>query len=416
MNIVSRNLTSRTACPPDLRSSPRRSPAWRRGAASLLLLAFWACAGEENGSSTLERDSAGVTLLTLPAESRHMAWRFERTLEIPSADREADGFLSVADLVSVPGPDGPRIGVLDADAKQVLLYDDQGGLLARTGREGSGPGEFQYPLNIFVGPGDEIFVFDLLNRRLERFGPDLSLLPSWPFEFFFSGGSMAFTGPYLVLQTGDQPEEIDGRLETLTAASGADTLQIARFIREAGGEVELRSCGMRFSGMPPIFGPSLRWSANRRGTVAVAGREGFEIDLYRQPGFDLARRIRREVPAIPATVEMAQASIGESMKVMTPGGYRVCEAREVVEERGFAPVVPVIAELAISPEGSIWVRRRSAEGQEGSTDVLGPDGAYLGTLPPDSPFPDAFLDEGRILVIEEDELGLSSVVVYRIQR
>jgi len=364
----------------------------------------------------MESDSAGVVLVSLPGGDGVLPWTFERILEIGPAEEEAQGFLGVADVAAIHSASGVRIGVLDAEGKQVLLYDVRGDLLARTGREGSGPGEFQYPLTITAEPDGGVGIFDLLKGKLERFGPDLELLPSEPFRFSYTGGPMAFAGPYLLLETGDWTDESEGRLEALTAASGTDTVLVARFDRERGGVVELQSCGMSLSGMPPIFAPGLEWAANRRGMVAVAGTGRYEIDIYRQPSFTLERRIRREVPVMEATEAMARASVGENMKLMTPGGYRVCEAGEVVQERGFAPVVPPIAALALSPEGRIWVQRWAPEGEGRSVDVLAPNGAFLGTLESGSPFPEAFLDEDRIVVREEDELGLPSVVVFQIQR
>ena len=148
----------------------------------------------------------------------------------------------------------------------------------------------------------------------------------------------------------------------------------------------------------------------------MVGTGGYEVDIHRGPEFSLERRIRREVPAIRATQAMAEAQVGDGMRVMTPVGERVCDAAEVVEEQGFASEVPPIARIAISPSGEIYLQRWATRGEERATDVLSPKGEYLGTLALGFPFPDAFLGTDRIVVQEEDEMELESVVVYRIVR
>lgn len=104
------------------------------------------------------------------------------------------------------------------------------------------------------------------------------------------------------------------------------------------------------------------------------------------------------------------------MQVMTPMGRLTCDPKEVVEKRRFAPTVPPIARLAVSPSGEIFVARWAPPGEEASIDVLSLEGDYRGTLASGFPFPDAFLDDGRMVVIEEDDLGLESVAVYALRR
>jgi hypothetical protein len=52
----------------------------------------------------------------------------------------------------------------------------------------------------------------------------------------------------------------------------------------------------------------------------------------------------------------------------------------------------------------------------GPVDIFDATGEYVGTLPPDRPWPAAFASGERILALETDELGVQRVVVYRIRR
>ena len=371
-----------------------------------------ACGGEPGGPRTTVSDSAGVFLVTAPGEEQSLKWEAERVLEIAPAEDESGGFFGVRDVDVVHGD---RIVVLDGEGKKVVLFDGEGHLLAQYGREGSGPGEFQYPVQLTTTPSGGVTVFDVLNRRLERF--DSTLMPLAPdaLQIPYFGGHMAYAGAFLVLPTTD-PEDLVGHTEVLSALGETDSLAIVRYSRQISGPIQLESCGMRLSGIAPIFAPAMRWSAGPGGMVVVVGTERYEVDVYREPHFRLDRRIRRTLPPIEATTEMAEATIGDGMRVMTPGGERVCEADEVVEKRGFAREVPPIARVAVSPRGEIFLQRWAPQGEPRLIDVLTSDGGFLGTLAAGFPFPMAFLGEDRIVVTEEDELEMTSVVVYRIIR
>ncbi|HSM04997.1 MAG TPA: hypothetical protein VK858_10235, partial [Longimicrobiales bacterium] len=167
---------------------------------------------------------------------------------------------------------------------------------------------------------------------------------------------------------------------------------------------------------PPLFSPGTRWTAGPDRAVFVAVTAGYDIDVYEPPTFALARRIHRPVPALEPTEELAVASVGDGMRVMTPAGARTCDPLEVVEQRGMASPVPPITELVVSPAGEIFVERWSLPDEEPAIDVLSSGGDYLGTLPPGFPLPEGFLDEDRFVVTEEDELGLQSVAVYALRR
>jgi hypothetical protein len=372
------------------------------------------CGGETGGpEGTSVVDSAGVTLVTGPGEDRPLEWSAERVLQIQPLQEEGEGFFGVTDLGVLSGH---RIAVLDGDAKRIVVFDEAGKFLVQYGREGSGPGEFQYPLELAPRPDGGVSVFDMMNRRLERF--DEALFPQAPDPLqgvSYFGGGIAFAGSFMVLPTVDYSLPAP-RPQTLMAMGRADTLELVRYIREQGGTITLESCGMRLSGIEPIFAPRLLWAPGPDGWVAVVGTDRYEVDLYHPPEFSLVRRIRRQVPTIQATEAMAQATVGDGMRMMSSAGVRICDAAEVVEKRGFAPEVPPVAAVAISPEGEIFLQRWAPEGEDRVIDVLTPDGEYLGTTAPGFPFPEAFLGHDRMVVSERDELDLASVAVYRITR
>ncbi len=375
-------------------------------------LSLTACGGGRGTPDMVVVDSAGVMVIDLPGADFPLNWTAEKVLELRPVEEEGEGFFGVTDVEVVAGN---RIAVLDRMGKKVLFFDGEGRLLAQHGRQGSGPGEFQYPTELFTTPGGGVGVYDMMNRRLEQFDSSLSPIAPDPFQVPYYGGQIAYAGPFRVIPVADLTVETH-EIEVISAIRGPDTVEVVRYAREEGGTVQLESCGMTLSGMAPLFAPRTRWAASPGGMVAVAGTLRYEIDLYRQPEFILERRIRRRVPVIVATEELARESLGDGMRMVGAGGERVCDAAEVVEKRGFSPEIPPVASLVISPAGEIFLERWAPEGEERSIDVLDLAGEYRGTLAPGFPFPTAFLGEDRIVVREEDDLGLTSVAVYRVSR
>ena len=102
------------------------------------------------------------------------------------------------------------------------------------------------------------------------------------------------------------------------------------------------------------------------------------------------------------------------MRISLPVGECFIPADEVIEA-GHPDVIPASA-VAVAPDGTLWIQRRVARDELAPIDIIVPDGAYLGTLPPGSPFPAEFLPDGRIAVLEEDDLGVQHVVVYQVRR
>jgi hypothetical protein len=111
---------------------------------------------------------------------------------------------------------------------------------------------------------------------------------------------------------------------------------------------------------------------------------------------------------------MAERELGDGMRVRVEGVPRVCAAAEVVAQRGFRPVIPAIANVAIDPAGRIWVERGHVLGDSAPIDLFDERGDYLGTLPSGTAFPLAFLSARRVATVVTDELDVQRIVVHDI--
>jgi hypothetical protein len=89
-------------------------------------------------------------------------------------------------------------------------------------------------------------------------------------------------------------------------------------------------------------------------------------------------------------------------------------AEEAARQFGYHETTPMIQALALSPDGEVWLRRRTEVPGESHIDVLDATGAYVGTLPAESPFPALFRGADEIVTVERDDLDRPLVVVYRV--
>ena len=90
-----------------------------------------------------------------------------------------------------------RILVAVDGSDHVDLYARDGAFLQQVGRRGAGPGEFTSANYVSFGPGDTAYVFDIRNRRVSIFTPEMKFLRSAPAPFMFSATALV-DGSFLI--------------------------------------------------------------------------------------------------------------------------------------------------------------------------------------------------------------------------
>jgi uncharacterized protein (TIGR03663 family) len=145
------------------------------------------------------------------------------------------GFGQAPDTTKAPGPFdlfGPRDGVIDSQGNlwvtdtgndRIQVYTLGGQYVRTVGSSGSGPGQFDEPVGLSIGPDGAIYVADMFNRRVEVLNPDGSFRSQFPVEGW--GGQEVNDKPYLrVLK--------DGRV-----AVSLPALNVVRIYNSAGAVV-----------------------------------------------------------------------------------------------------------------------------------------------------------------------------------
>lgn len=370
------------------------------------------CGGSNAAEAgTIISDSAGVVIVSHEGGDRPAGLEFVEEFRLGGSDtRPEEAFFQVGPG-TIEVDDAGRIFVLDTQSRQVVIFDDTGRHLRSVGRSGDGPGEFGFPVGLTVAPEGEFGVLDISKRGIVSFSVDGEILPTVPFPAGFFGGILHRTDDGSVWQ--QQLVEDGAPSDVLLRSARADTIRIVHADRPEMRPIQLESCGMRFSGMPPVFYPTLRWAA-RDQTIVAATTAEYEISIFH--GDVETRTIRRAISPVPASERLAVEEQGEGMTVgLGDGRQIVCDSREVVEQRGFAPVIPAVGRIAIDREGGIWVRRGGLREEPSAIDLFDADGAYRGTLPPGAPFPLAFFPDGRIAAAHTDDFEVTRLVVYRVE-
>jgi hypothetical protein len=339
------------------------------------------------------------------APDRLLNWTFTEVFSLGDGNLDSHSFFRRS-----AGADGEgRVYVLDRGNHRVVVFDSAGIYLRTLGREGNGPGEFDLPIAFTVEPDGRVSVYDVSKHGLVNFAPDGSLMAGEPLRLPYMGGRIARSSMTLAIALQESGTSTGTVMERVVAVQGGDTLEVVRLIKPGPTPVFLRSCGVQLQDLSPFFQPSLRWDLRDGTVVASAGHE-YRVDVISRGS--VVASYRRNVYAREATLELATAEVGESMRF----GNRVCDATDIAEQVGHDPFIPVIADLRVGPDGTIWVKRYAPPGEASQTDILSEAGEYVGTLPPGAPYPAAFLPAGKVVCEDVDENDAEKVTVYAVGR
>lgn len=379
----------------------------RRLAALMILCAAAACGTSESSTAAATvADSAGVTIVRSDARDVIAPLESEAVVSLGGKDTPEESFYRVTPGLVETNDDGD-IYVLDRDAYQVQIFDSTGTHLRSLGHQGSGPGELQFPVWLVVDGDEGVWVADLGKRALVRWGPDGELLEPGPLPEAYRGGGVGLVASGFVVELGGLQSN---RLAILGDSGEPDVL--AEIPRGEGRDLDLESCGVRIRAMEPVFSPRLVWDASGN-VIVVAGTADYVLDVYVDGR--LVRSVRRDSSPRAASEALAEASFGDGLRINTPRGERVCDPAEVVEQQGFAPYLPAVGQVAIAPDGGLWVERYDVGDGPHTIDVFDSAGGYVATLPEGARFPVGFLPDGRILVSERDELDVERLVVRTVE-
>ena len=327
-----------------------------------------------------------------------------------------------------------NLHIFDSQLDHIVVVGPDGSLVRTVGGRGEGPGEFDNVIAAIVGRDGSYMVLGFRQiDLLEPTGEFVRRITMDPRTTGMVNASLALPDGRLVVTQiarfgqGDQPEEA-GRPIHLFALDGTEPelLYTAwELPEEDADESELSGdmeTGMRMRfAAGRAFEPRLDIDLLTDGRLALIDSVGYRVKLIGLDG-SVTGTIERPIAPLPVDDEIMEAErerFRESRAASlerTNTNLPIQIEREGVEGRTFADEVPVLYSMKVDWEDRIWVERRGPTGDDdGPTDIVTPNGDYIGTLPPDGlRTPDAFGPGGLMAYIESDDLDVPTVRVVRL--
>ena len=376
----------------------------------LLVTALLVAAGC-NGTdpdATVRTDSSGVEVVRTSGRYRSISWTFEPEFTLGANDGEGMYGRVRQHTVQV-SPDG-HIFVLDTDAKRVYIYDQAGKEIARVDSTAAVP--LRIPAALVL-VDDGFAIFDAEPLTLVKYGPDGGYIGTMKAPRQYKQGVIDSDSGALVLTQRLTDPKTQKPVLSIIRVSPTDTTYVIAAQIDEEIEVSFRSCPVRMF-MTPLFGDPPAWDAGH-GLIAVAESPTYGVRLYRE-GREIGR-VRRALRPEPSTNAYAllQAGNGRDIRLYS-GETCTIPPEEIALGSGWKDVIPAIGAITITPEGGLWIQRVDPGRPNPAVDIIDPKGEYVGTLGLGTPWPIAILPGERPLVLEDDSLGVTHLVAYRIDK
>lgn len=391
-----------------------------RALRTLLALSVAAAAGCGSGDTSTNSvadyapvitDSSGITFTAIAPAERAFPDSIVEVLRIAPADSGAGAFEGLSySTVATNGVD--RIYVLSRDDAQVVSFDDSGTALARWGRRGSGPGEFEFGTGLHVTDSGAVELYNFMTSAFVRYAADGSVLPQRRMPRDSGGAPMEVArvmGEEVVYMR--RRQEADTVTRELVHATPRDTTVIAALRVGVTENVAFESCPIQLRGIEPYFAPTMTL-----GTVgdqwAVQRGPDWRIEFFDGPR--LTRVWTRDVPVRPASVELLERELVNGFQIRFNGTTCKVPNDEIAKFIGIAAALPALRRIAIAPDGTVWAERFEPLADTQRVDVVAPNGRFLGTVTGRGA-PLGFLSGGRAVFHETDEdTDLQELVVVRV--
>lgn len=194
-----------------------------------------------------------------------------------------------------------RIAVLNGGGHEVLFYDREGRFITSVGRQGSGPGEFQFPVGM-IRADDTLTVIDMFANRLTDIAPDFRVLrtrtvpvPLSGFVAFLDSSTFVAAQPPSLRNLGEGVFDMPYVVRVIVLREGtADTLGTF------GGRREMQSYAGEYVMATPVPFTVYPQVRVRGGDIYILEGSTPKIDVYDRHGV-LLRSIRLSRDARPVT-------------------------------------------------------------------------------------------------------------------
>ncbi len=270
-----------------------------------------------------------------------------------------------------------RVVVADLFAKSVAMADFRSGALTKIGREGQGPGEYAFPVNVLALPGDTTLIVDPAQRRFVKVAPDGKAVGLVSFPEGAGGmGNMRGTdaqgrvylqaNPFGSRALGEMREMPDSApiLRWNPANNRIDTIvkvKLPETARATSGTASARSIVMR----QQPFSARDEWAVAPDGRVGVARVADYHVEWHGSAKVAGPRVAAPKVPVAQADKDNVNRAANDTrgrMMIREGGSPRSSGASappppELPEPDWPEFKPPFMGNAFASPDGRLWVPR-----------------------------------------------------------
>jgi hypothetical protein len=367
---------------------------------------------------------------TVPGTLRGQGGLRERKLTNRDAEF-AESFDEVGGLRELAGG---KVLVIDRGARSVVLIDFSRGSQTPVGRNGQGPGEYQFPGDLVPLPGDSTLVSDRISRRFLVVGPDGTLGKTIPFPDGLSGpaeargadpqGRIFFQGSPFSGPDADMTA-IPDSVPLLRWDRARNTLDTVTRVKIPG--LKVSTSGGANSRMvmirPQPYTLQDEWAVGSTGSLALARVGDFHVEWWNgsqrvagQPVSYTPVRVTDDDKN--AFIKALQNSKGRI--VVNQGGVGPREMKgpppAVASDFQWPQTKPPFVERGsfVTPEGEFWIRRTTeARDSTPTYDVFDQRGAAIGRVLLQPSHRVVGMGKGVVYVARTDDDGLQWLERYR---
>ncbi len=331
-----------------------------------------------------------------------------------------------SNLISVAVDDTGAVYACDYAANNIKKFSADGEFLRIIGKEGQGPGEFGSPLRIDV-VRDRLIIWDSMNMRITLLSLKGEYIKSVKWDRMQQGW------PYGIKSLPDGKIGVEGRISVRRGKSRPDEWIIHLFSYDLDRlrEVSRRDVWARKNIMNPElqrqqsiplpFSPMIHWEMSPNGKVIIGYSDKYEIEIHDPLKGKISTFSREYEPVEVTKKDREQYFAGMTYSTSVGGSVTQKQGAPdyVVKNTDFPRYKPAFDDILCDSEGNIWVHtfHKDREEQGRLFDAFDEKGRFLNRvrIEGEGSYPyRATRMKRAFCVIEENEEGFQTIVIYRI--